>query len=196
MTITRKLLATLLVVGAVGAAAGFGAYSAFTATTTNTGNSLAAGTVKVDQHAGATTLYTSTGLKPADTVTKCVRVTYSGSLAASLKIYVSSGITNGTLFNLKIERGSGMTTLDNTMSCAGFTADTAGTEVVYNGALGSFGTTYAAGSDGKNAAAAWAANDAKDYRFTLTVNDDTTANAHTTVSSSGSHTFTWEARNN
>jgi hypothetical protein len=195
MTITRKLLTTLVVVGAVGAAAGFGAYSAFTATTTNTGNSIAAGTVKVDQHAGATTLYTSSGLKPADTVTKCVRVTYSGSLAASLKIYVSSGITNGTLFNLKIDRGSGMTTLDNTMSCAGFTADVTN-PTAYDGDLGSFGTTYALGSDGKDAGAAWAQDDAKDYRLTLTVNDDTTANAHTTASSSGSHTFTFEARNN
>jgi hypothetical protein len=120
-----------------------------------------------------------------------VRVTYSGSLTASaVKLYVSSGITNGSNYNLEIDRGSGLTTLDNTMSCAGFTQSS----VAYNGALGSLGTTYAAGLDGKAAAATWATNDAVDYRFIISVVDDPTANAHTTPNASGSHTFTWEAR--
>jgi hypothetical protein len=35
-----------------------------------------------------------------------------------------------------------------------------------------------------------------EHRFTVTQNDDATANAHTAITSSGSHDFTWEARNN
>ena len=31
---------------------------------------------------------------------------YTGSLASSVRFYVSSGITNGTAFNLQVERGS------------------------------------------------------------------------------------------
>ena len=189
--IARKLLLTMVVVGSVGSVAAYGTYSAFTATTTNSGNTITAGTVAVGQHAGSTTLYSVTNQKPGDATAKCVRVSYTGSLTSAMKLYVSSGITNGTRFNLKVERGSGMTTLDGTMSCAGFTA----TSTAYDGALGSFATSYAAGLDAKASAGTWATNDAIDYRFTITQNDDPTPNAHTTALSSGAHTFTWEARN-
>jgi hypothetical protein len=189
---TRKVLRTAVVLGLLSTVGGLGVFAAFTATTDNSGNTIASGTVAISQHPGAVTLYNVTNQKPGDATAKCVRVSYTGSLAASVKLYVSSGITNGTLYNLKVERGSGMTTLDGTMSCAGFTSSS----TAYDAALGSFGTTYAGGVDGKAAAAAWAQNDTVDYRFTITQNDDTTANAHTSVTSSGAHTFTWEARNN
>jgi hypothetical protein len=186
----KKGILTALAVGGMGAVAGLGTFSAFSATTTNSGNNISSGTVNIQQHTGATTLYNVTNQKPGDTTTKCVRVTYSGSITASaVKLYVSSGITNGTNFNLEVDRGSGMTTLDGTDSCAGF----AQTSVAYNGALGSFPTSYAGGLDGKAAAATWATSDAIDYRFIITQNDDPTANAHTSAVSSGSHTFTWEA---
>ena len=186
----RKLLLTALVVGGLSALVGLGTYSAFTATTVNSGNSISSGTVQISQHTGATTLYNVTNQKPGDTTTACLRVTYSGSLTASaVKLYTST-ITNGTQYNLEIDRGSGLTTLNSSMSCAGF----AQSSVAYTGNLGSLGTTYATGVDGKNAAATWATNDTVDYRFIISQNDDTTPNAHTSALSSGAHTFTWEAR--
>jgi Camelysin metallo-endopeptidase len=186
----KKGILTALAVGGLGAVAGLGTFSAFSATTTNSGNNISSGTVNISQHTGATTLYSVTNQKPGDSVTKCVRVTYSGSITASaVKLYVSSGITNGTNFNLEVDRGSGMTTLDNTDSCAGFTQSS----VAYNGALGSFPTSYASGLDGKASAATWATSDAVDYRFIISQNDDPTPNAHTAATSSGTHTFTWEA---
>src|SRR4051812_32542911 len=109
----RKGLMTLLAVGGLGAAAGLGTFSAFSATTTNSGNNVSSGTVKIDQHTGATTLYSANNKGPGQTVQGCVRVTYSGSLTASaVKLYVSSGITSGDKYNLQVERGSGLTTLD------------------------------------------------------------------------------------
>jgi hypothetical protein len=187
----RKGLLTLLAVGGLGAAAGLGTFSAFSATTTNSGNNISSGTVKIDQHTGATTLYSATNKGPGQTVQGCVRVSYSGSLTASaVKLYASSGITNGANYNLTVERGSGLTTLDNTMSCAGFTASS----TAFNNTLDQVPTTYGTGIDGKASAATWAQNDTIDYRFTISVVDDPTANAHTTANASGSHTFTWEAR--
>jgi predicted ribosomally synthesized peptide with SipW-like signal peptide len=187
----RRLLLTALIVGGLSALVGLGTYSAFTATTTNSGNSISSGTVTINQHTGATTLYNVTNQKPGDSVTKCVRVIYSGSITASaVKLYASAGITNGTQFNLEIDRGSGMTTLDGTDSCAGFVQSS----VAYTGNLGSLGSSYATGVDGKAAAATWATSDAVDYRFIITQNDDPTANAHTSALSSGTHSFTWEAR--
>ena len=188
----RRLVFAALLLGVVGSIAGYGVFSAFTATTTNTGNSYAAGTVVISQHTGATTLYTGTNKGPGSTTTGCVRITDGGTLAASVELYASAGITNGSNFNLKVERGSGLTTLDNTMSCAGFTASS----TAYDGPLGSFPTAYAGGIDGKASNGAWAQNDSVDYRFTISVVDDTTPNAHTAAVGTGSHTFTWEARNN
>jgi hypothetical protein len=188
----RKVAITLGVVGVVVGLMGAGTFGAFRATTTNSGNQIDSGTVKVDQHAGATTLYNLTNQKPGQSQARCVRVTYSGSLAATLNLYVSSGITNGTLYNLQVERGSGITSPAADMNCTGFAA----TSVAYNGDLGSFPTTFAGGVTGKAAGAPWSQSDVVDYRFTISHNDDTTANAHTTVTSSGAHTFTWEADSN
>src|SRR4051794_38326014 len=84
-----KVLLTLAVVGTVGALAGMGAFSAFTATTSNTGNSFATGTVIIGQHSGATTLYSASNQAPGASTVACVRVSYTGSLASSVKLYTS-----------------------------------------------------------------------------------------------------------
>ena len=189
MSRKRKLFLTSAVVGVVGAIAVFGTYAAFTDTTTNAGNSISSGTVKLDDNDAGVALYNVTDKKPGDTAVKCIKVDYTGSLAASVKLYVSAGITSGTLYNLKVERG-GSTTDFNT--CAGFAA----TSTAYDAALGSFPTSYATGIDGKAAGAAWTNGGTEQYRVTVTQNDDTTVGAHRTVTTSGAHTFTWEARNN
>ncbi len=79
----RRILTLLLTIGVVGTIAGWGAYSAFTATTANSGNTITAGTVAIGQHAGATTLYSGSDQGPGSSIVKCVRVTYTGSLASS-----------------------------------------------------------------------------------------------------------------
>ena len=188
----RKLLVSLALVVVVGGIAAFGTFAAFTATTSNTGNTISSGTVQIGQHSGSTTLYSLTNQKPNDSYARCVRVTYGGTLASSVKLYASTGITGGSNYNLQIERGSVITTPAADMNCTGFTASS----TAYNGQLSSLGTTFGTGVDGKAAAAAWATNDAVDYRFTITQTDDTTANAHTSTVTSGTHSFTWEAQNN
>ena len=189
----HKLLLSLLVMGAVGSVASWGMYSAFSATTTNSGNTITAGTVAIGQHAGAATLYAASNQGPGSSVQKCVRVQYTGSLASAVKLYSSGGFTNPSAFTIQVERGSGLTTLDNTMSCAGFTSASVALAAT---TLDNLPTSYAGGIDGKAAAAAWSQNDAVDYRFTLSVVDDSTPNARSSAKTSGSHTFTWEARNN
>jgi Camelysin metallo-endopeptidase len=192
MSTRRKLLVTLGVMALMGLGV-FGTFAAFTATTANSGNEIDSGTVKIDDDSGTTTkLYDVTNQKPGDSTSACLRIKYNGSLNAAVKLYTSAGVTNGAMYNLQVERGSGLTTVDGTRSCAGFTASS----TAYNGTLGSFATTYAGGYDGKAGGVAWAQNDTVDYRFTITQNDDATANAHTAVTSSGPHSFTWEARNN
>jgi hypothetical protein len=192
MTTRRKLLLTLGVIAVMGVAI-FGTFAAFTATSANSGNEIASGTVKIDDESGtSTSLYDVADAAPGDSATACIRITYDGSLDAAVKLYLSSAVSNGANFTLQVERGSGLTTVDGTRSCAGFTASS----TAYSGDLDDLGATYAAGADGKAAGAAWSQGQSVDYRFTVTAKDDSTPNAHTTAVTSGAHAFTWEARNN
>lgn len=184
---SRKLLLSTLVVGATTAVAGVGVFAAFTAQTTNTGNSIDSGTVTINSNDTGLTLYTLANQGPGATNQRCIRVTYTGSLPSTVKLY-RSAVTNGSAFNLTIERGSGLS--GGFPACTGFTS--AGT--VYTGTLGGLGADYTGGVDARGAA--WNQSDVVDYRFTITVVDDPTPNAHASVVSSGTHSFTWEARNN
>lgn len=187
---TRKILLTAVVVGGTTAFAGAGVFAAFTATTTNTGNSIASGTVAIGSTGGTGNfLYQLPNQGPGATTQRCIRVTYSGSLGAQVKMYRGGTVNNGTAFNLQVERGTGLS--GSFPSCTGFTA----AATLYNGTLGAFPTTYAAGPDARSGTA-WAQNDVVDYRISVSVVDDPTPGAHATPLASGSHSFTWEARNN
>lgn len=185
---SRKLLLTTLVVGATSTVAGLGVFAAFTATTTNTGNSITAGTVAISDNSASTAMYVLGAMGPGSTTQRCIRVTYNGSLASTVKLYRSNTVTNGTAFNLTVERGSGVT--GAFPSCTGFTS----AATIYSGTLGGLGTNYTGGVDARGSA--WNTGDAVDYRFTITVVDDPTPNAHSTAISSANHSFTWEAQNN
>lgn len=191
----RKILATFATLALMSSVGVVVTSAAFTATTDNTGNRIEAGSVALsDSDAATGRLYDAPDQAPGAAngpAPHCLRVTYSGSLASAVKLY-STAIANGTNFRLKVERGSGLSAPGSDMNCTGFTASS----TAYDATLDNFPTSYAAGLDGKTAGAAWNTGNTVDYRFTIYTVDDTTPNAHTTKFDSGTHTFTWEARNN
>jgi hypothetical protein len=190
MSNARKLLLTVLIVGITGSIAALGVFSAYSATTTNDNNSYASGSVSIADNDAGSFLYQATNQAPSQQTQSCIHVTYTGSLASSVKLYLASAVANGAAFNLTVERGT--EAAPSFPSCTGFTP----TSTAYSGTLGLFPTTYAAGVDGKAAGAPWATNDSVDYRFTISVVDDPTANAHASALATGAHTYVWEARNN
>src|SRR5205085_6492325 len=86
MSNRSKVLRTLLVLGIVACIAGAGVFSAFSSQTDNPGNIVTAGTVKLEDNDGGQALYSLTAAKPGDTKTSCIKVTYVGSLAATVKL--------------------------------------------------------------------------------------------------------------
>jgi hypothetical protein len=188
-----RIFLTVAVLALMAGVAVFTTSAAFTATSSNPGNQIEAGTVAIgDSDAGTGKLYDALDQGPgAGPTAACIRVNYSGSLGSAVKLY-RSAVTNGDDFNLTVERGSGLTSPGSDMNCTGFTA----TSTAFNDTLDQFPTTYAAGVDGKAGGAAWTSGQSVDYRFTITVVDDSTPNAHTSALSTGSHSYTWEARNN
>ena len=186
----RKVLVSLVVIGLVGTVAGLGAYSAFTSTTTNPGNSFASGTVSIADNDAGAAMYSVSNQKPGDSVTQCIRVSYTGSLAADVKLYTPSSIGSlGQYVDVQVRPGSGNPTFPG---CTGFTPDAAD---IYNDTLANFPTSYAGGilDAGPGSATSWVSGDAVVYRFTVTLRSSAPDAAQGLTT--GSHAFTWEARN-
>ena len=193
MTRARKLALSAVVLAAAVAVVGIGTYSAFSATTTNSGNSIAAGTVVLGDNDSNAAMYSVTNQKPGDTFQQCIKVDYTGSLSSTVKLYTTSTIGSlGPYIDLQIRTGSGSPTFPG---CTGFTPDGAD---LYSGTLANFGSTYTSWANGlldagPGAASSWVNGNSVVYRFTLTLQASAPDAAQNT--STGSHAFTWEARN-
>jgi predicted ribosomally synthesized peptide with SipW-like signal peptide len=187
---TRKILLSLLIVGIVGSVAAVGTFSAFSSTTSNEGNSFAAGTVVLADNDSDAAMYSVSNQKPGTSTVKCIKLTYTGSLAADVKLYTTSSVdASAQYINLTIEKGTSDTsTFPN---CGTFSSEA----TVYSGTLADFASTKNSYANGiaafPGAQTSWAQNDTLVYRFTVSVQDDNDAQG----ADSGSHDFTWEARN-
>jgi hypothetical protein len=187
---------TLGIVAAIGSLAGWATFSAFSGTTSNSGNSFSAGTIVIGDNDAGAALYSVSNQGPTSaTVTKCIKVTYTGSLDASVKMYASAVGAVGQYINLTITPGSGVT--GAYPSCTGFTAFSSGS--IYNNTLKNFADTYTSFATGlatnPDGATKWVANDFVWYRYQLSLQDDNAANGGAGGAlSTGSHSFTWEAQ--
>ncbi|HET7416228.1 MAG TPA: hypothetical protein VFJ61_01175 [Solirubrobacterales bacterium] len=194
MKTSTKVLLTALCVGALGSFAAMGVFGAFSSTTTNAGNTITAGTVAIADNDAGAAMYSLTSAKPGESVSKCIKVTYTGSLDSDVRIYTTSTIGSlGQYVDLTITPGTQATS--TFPSCTGFTADSGG--ALYTGTLQNFGTTknsYANGVvDYPGTGTKWATNEAVVYQVTATLQSSAPDAAQGLTT--GAHTFTWEARN-
>jgi hypothetical protein len=182
-------------------------YAAFSATTSNAANNWSVGSVVLaDDDTGSAMFTTGTagtgqtataGLKPGQVVTNCVKVTYTGSLASTVKLYGTSisetlGTSTGLLgyLHLKIEEGTA-----GAFGCAGFAGattiwDSSTHAGVASDLLSVLPITYATGPS--SALGSWTTNSFRVYKFTITVDasaPDTSQGATATA------TFNWQAQN-
>jgi hypothetical protein len=179
---------------ASGAVVWHASYAAFTATTTNGLNSWQAGTV-VLASAPSSAVFSISGLKPGDSGTACVKVTYQGTLPATVKLYLTAAdLTTSTATNLaqyltlQVNEGTG-----NNADCGDFSAvptndynplgpaDTAKT-------LAAFSATFA--PDYVTSPISWTANpnDTRTYQFIWWLQDTNSAQGM-----QSSARFTWFA---
>lgn len=194
MSSTRKLLASLVVLGLAGAVAGWATFSAFSSTTGSDGNRFAAGTVNLGDNSLGSFMYQVSDAKPGTTVTKCTKVTYSGSLDATVKLYASAVGAVGQYIDLVVTPGTA--TSPTFPGCTGFTADGA---ALFTGTLKGFADTHSSYDTGladyPDGTTKWVTDAAVVYQFTLTMQDDNAANGGATALTTGDHSFTWQARN-
>jgi hypothetical protein len=217
------LLAAPLAVLASGALVYQASNAAFTATTSNAGNSWTAGNVYLSDSQNGTALFNVSNVTPgaANKVSKCIKVSYTGNLAANIRLYMpswtSTARTNptagseliGDYLQAIIQDGTG-----NNADCSDFVANAYLTSGTTNGeTLKTFRTGYSAWAnpgtyDGN--AVTWSVSGAatKTFKISYWLPDLGENGAPTTNGSFGSLQaryddiqgsslstgFTWEAR--
>jgi hypothetical protein len=191
---SRKLIGSVLVVGVVGSVSALGVFGAFSATTQNAGNEISTGTVDLGDNDGGSSMLHVTNAQPGDTWTKCIKVTYTGSLSADVTNYLRS--TPGPLtpyLSMKLERGT--QTTGAFPDCGNFQAAATG-GIVYDAPFTdpamprSQATALAETPVGKTQ---WDTGDSLALRVTMALSPsmpDTIQGATT-----GDATVVWEARN-
>jgi hypothetical protein len=195
MRTRQKLLLTALAVGTLGSVSALGIFGVFTATTQNAGNEISTGTVALTDNDAGSALYNVTGARPTDTVTKCIKVSYSGSLPSNVHLYSPS--TPGALaqyIDMTVTQGTQATS--TFPDCTGFTADATGQ--IYSGTLQSFEQTRSSYSNGIDVDPAgqstWSSGNNLVFKVQATLRSTTPDTAQS--SSTGVHSFIWEAHNN
>lgn len=197
MLASRKVFLSLALAGAIASVGAFATFSAFSSTTTNSGNSFDAGTVYLSDNDAGSALYNLTGQVPGVPASGCIKLTYTGSLPATVKLYTTSSV--GLLaqyLDMAVEKGT-LSGSPAFPSCTGFTPDPGGT--VYGGTLANFALTQTSFATGVSAfpgsQTQWNQNDSLVYRVTLTLQNNAAANGGASPLSTGTHAFTWEAQN-
>lgn len=165
------VLAALVAASTVGVA-----YAAFTAVASNAGNAISSATVEIGDNDGASAMLSLANATPGSSDTSCIRVTYTGSLNATVRLYGTVTGTAAAHLILTVTRGTDASPSFD--SCASFTADAAnhigaGPGVIWSGLLSTFPTTWAGGV--VDPAATWTTSDARSYKFVVSPVDRATA---------------------
>jgi camelysin-like metallo-endopeptidase len=189
---SQKLLLSTVVVGVLGSVVALGVFGLFSATTQNSGNEISSGTVVLGDNDAGSSLFNITGAKPGDNWTRCIKVTYNGSLPAQVHLYLQN--TTGPLANyLNLTMTQGSQASPTFPNCNGFTPDATGvifSGPIYSPASGNWEMGLPVTPAGS---AAWKTGDSLAFKFSITLDPatpDTLQNA-----SLGTSTIVWEARN-
>jgi hypothetical protein len=189
---TTKLLAALIATGVIAVASGQATFAAFTVTTQNPTDSYVAGSVALsDNDAGTVMWDVANQLPTSAAVIRCIRVTYTGSLPAGVRLYTTTaGSPLDQYLNVTVEKGS-MPVATVFPNCTGFapeaTIAAAGTTQAFKAAR----TGWANGIPAfPGAQTAWNTGNSLVYRFTVQLQNVFAAQGLT-----GLVGFTWETQN-
>ena len=188
---TTRLLLSALIVGTLGSFAALSIFGVFTATTQNAGNEISTGTVALTDNDSGSALFNVTGAKPGDTWSRCIKVTYNGSLPADMHLYqqnVSGHLSD--YMTLTITQGTQPSA--TFPSCTGFTPDATGIDYFGSGAQAAPGNWDYGLPVVPAGATQWHSGDSLVFKFELALDPATPDSVQ--GSTTASQTIVWEAR--
>jgi hypothetical protein len=204
----RSVLAAVVPVGLVLSAAltWSSTYAAFTSQAGSTGNSWQTGSVELESAGNGSALFTDTldsNLRPLSSGSRCIRLEYTGSLTAEIKMYVTTPTSGATSLDshlvMSVERGADENTTVPA-NCTGFTPRTT-SPFVYNTVRAEYAVasststmsdlkTHADYANGLLVSGSTAPNTSITLRISYLVKD-----APEAQNSTSQAVFTWEAQN-
>jgi hypothetical protein len=183
----------------LGSLAALGIFGAFTATTSNAGNEIQSGNVTLGDNDAGSALYFMSGAAPGESVTKCIKVSYTGSLKSDVDLYTDDTTMGPLAQYVDLTITQGTQSSSTFPSCTGFTVAST-TEhpggALFSGTLQAFSTAHnndASGieTDPVSEAAGWTAGSSLVYKFQVTL--DAAAPVTAESQTTGEHGFIWEA---
>jgi hypothetical protein len=192
MNIKTKVLASIVAVGGLGSFAAFGVYGGFTTTTSNTGNEISAGTVTLGDNDMGSAMYFVTNASPGDSVAKCIKVTYLGTLGADVDLYSPADPVGPLAQYVDLTITQGVQASSTFPDCTGFTPAPDG--VLFSGTLQDFSTNHSHANaihTDPRPVRGWVTGDSLVYKITATVNAAAPITAQGTTTSD--HGFVWTA---
>jgi hypothetical protein len=189
---SSRILATLIATGLIAVTSGRATFAAFTLTTQNINDTYVAGTVTLADNDAGTVMWDITNQEPTSpVVVRCIRVTYTGSLAAAVRLYTTT--TPSALdpyLNVTVEKGS-MPVGTVFPNCTGFASEAT---IAPAGTLQAFKSARTGWTNGLAAfpgvQTTWNPGNSLVYRFTVQMQNVFAAQGLT-----GLVTLTWEAQN-
>lgn len=158
--------------------------AAFTGSSSPGVNNWTAGSVSISTNGSGAALLSTSGLVPGSSASKCITVTYGGTVATNVKLFAGSAV--GSLNNwvdLAISQGSGTAT-----DCSDFVASGGS---LFTGTAAGLATSNGTFANGLGNWAPTAAAQTRTYKFVYGLNTSTPDNQQ---GQSGSLSFTWEAQ--
>jgi predicted ribosomally synthesized peptide with SipW-like signal peptide len=198
MSVSRRLVGLVALGALVVAVAGGVTWAAFTATTVNSGDEVRSGSVKLDDNDSDSAVLALSAVEPGAADTGCIKVTFSGSLASTVRLYgTTSGSGLDQYLDLKVTRGSYTPTEPAFDSCTNFQPDATdylglGAGVLYEGTLQGYADTYAGGivDPPSGGPESWTNGESHVYKLEVALRHNLAAQGL-----NATQAFTWEARN-
>jgi hypothetical protein len=187
-TLRGKLAVSVISLAMLTVVAGLAVFSAFSSTATSGTNTFASGSVQLSTNGTGVALFAMPAMSPGDNDSRCVEITYTGSLPADVQFYGTFTGAFAPYLDTVVTRGtfSGAAPAGN--GCTGFIADAGGGELV-NDTLDQLPTSLLPLTD---PAPQWVTNDAHVYMITVSLPANAVS-ASQGLSTSGS--LTWQAQN-
>ena len=193
-----RRLGVLGVLALLALAAGGVTFAAFRATSANGGDIVEAGSVSLSDNGDGSNIVSLSGAVPGATTSACIKVTYGGSLPATVRLH---GTTTGSgldqYLDLKVTRGTYNPSTPAFKSCTNFQPDAtnyagAGNGVIYSGTLQGYPDDYASGlvDPTSGSPESWTTGEVHVYRVDVTLQQNFSAQGK-----DAAQTFRWEARN-
>jgi hypothetical protein len=186
-TLHGRVAISVVALAIFGAAAGLAVFSAFSSTQESSTSTFAAGTVTLTSNGSGSVLFNLPNMKPGESSSRCVQVTYNGTLNATVQMAGKETGELGQYLSASVVRGSFPGAAPENNACSGFAADAEGAGL-WSGQLNTFPTSASPITD----STVWSKGSVHVYEITVTLPSNTPEAAEGEEAKAA---FSWQAQN-